>query len=211
MLTRAKPDDVVDVRFRGHGWPGIVKIRTKDSGTIRIPHHRFYHSGFGQYFYDKACFVCNDQMGEHADISFADPWTYQRGIGIGKTLVVIRTNIGLTIVERAVRRGYIKFEELKSPLYAVQYSTMLKKAVRVTSRKSASTSTYVLPPSFTTIAHEIDYKLGRLLSRREKLWPLLALYAKARHFLFLPFYTLDYWVKTSWVRVLESIRRVWIE
>lgn len=46
-------------------------------------------------------FLCSDQTAEDSDISFADPWTYQRGIGIGMTLVVIRSETGLRIFGEA--------------------------------------------------------------------------------------------------------------
>ena len=210
-LTDIDPDSVVDARFRGFGWPGVTRIRTRDGKTISIPFQRFWDSGFGQYFYEEHCFLCADQTAEYSDISFADPWTYQRGIGIGKTLVVVRTETGLRVFDEARRLGYIGFEELPSPLYAIQYTTALKKTIRVTKRRGVSVSGYILPPSLTSIAYEIDYRLGGLLSRREKLWPLLALYARIKHYLYKPFYTLDYLAKTSWVRILEMIRSAWMD
>ena len=109
------------------------------------------------------------------------------------------------------RLGYIFFEELPSPLYTIQFTTILKKTVRVTKKRSRSISEYALPPGFTSISYEVDYRIGNLLSRRERLWALLELYAKAKNYLYKPFYTLDYLAKTSWIRVLEKIRNAWIE
>ncbi|MEM1925290.1 MAG: Coenzyme F420 hydrogenase/dehydrogenase, beta subunit C-terminal domain, partial [Pyrobaculum sp.] len=121
----------------------------------------FYGSELGQYFYGKSCLLCSTHTAELADISLADPWTYQRDIGAGKTLVVIRTKLGLEILRGAVESGYLKFEEIPA-LYAVQYTTLLKKAVKVSARRGV-VYPYVIPPSIATVLHEIDYLVGSSL------------------------------------------------
>lgn len=207
---RINPEEVSQVAFRGCGWPGYTTITLKTGKTIRVPFQVFWSTGFGQYFYGKACFLCGDQTAESADVSFADPWTYQRGVGPGKTLVVVRSKVGLDVVEGAVKSGHLVFEELPSHLYAVQYATLLKKTIRATARESAGQRQHVIPPSITTVLHELDYLVGSYLARKEKLWPLLRTYSRVNSYLFKPLVVLDHLLKPGFTRVLTKISRIWV-
>ncbi|MEM4489113.1 MAG: hypothetical protein QXK88_10035 [Desulfurococcaceae archaeon] len=69
---------------------------------------------------------------------------------------------------------------------------------------------YVVPPSITTVFHEIDYLVGSSLARDERLWSLLRLYAKAQHYIFKPIVALDYFLKLGFSRVLTKVSKVWI-
>lgn len=208
-VLKIDPEEISHVAFRGCGWPGYATITLKTGKTIRIPFQAFWGSGFGQYFYSKACFLCSDQTAELADISFGDPWTYQRNIGTGKTLIVIRSKVGLDIVENAVRSGYLVFEELPSHLYAVQYTTLLKKTIRTTAGRKTRYE-YLIPPSITSILYELDYIVGSKLARRETMWKTLKLYIKTRSYIFKPFVMLDHLIKPGFARVLDRVSRAWI-
>lgn len=209
IALKIKPEEVSHVAFRGCGWPGNTTIITRTGGVIRAPSQAVWDSGFGQYFYSRACFLCDDQTAELADISFADPWTYQKDIGIGKTLIVVRSRIGLNLTEGAVKFGYLIFEELPSPLYAIQYTTLLKKTIRVTTKRIARRQ-YTIPPSITTIIHELDYLLGSSFARKERLWPILRIYVKARPYLFKPLMTLDNLLKPGFSRILAKVSKAWV-
>ena len=207
-LLKVDPGRVSRLTFRGHGWPGYAIIATDDGRTLKVSYPAFWDSGLGQYFYGESCLICPDHTAELADISLADPWTYQRGIGAGKTLVVIRTKLGLETLMRAVESGYLRFEEIPG-LYAVQYITLLKKTVKVIGKRSFRYP-YLIPPSIATVLHEIDYLVGGILARDERLWSLLRLYAKARHYPFKPLVALDYFLKLGFSRVLAKVFKAWI-
>ena len=58
---------------------------------------------------------------------------------------------------------------------------------------------YVLPPGFTTIAHELAYHVGHFLASREPLWPLLRAYHRVvAPLAFKAAYLLDHRLKTRW-------------
>ncbi|MEM4889353.1 MAG: Coenzyme F420 hydrogenase/dehydrogenase, beta subunit C-terminal domain, partial [Thermosphaera sp.] len=92
-LLKVDPERVSRLTFRGRGWPGYATVVTENGRTFKVPFPAFWGSGLGQYFYGRSCLLCPDHTAELADISLADPWTYQRDIGAGKTLVVIRTKL----------------------------------------------------------------------------------------------------------------------
>ncbi|MEM1829603.1 MAG: Coenzyme F420 hydrogenase/dehydrogenase, beta subunit C-terminal domain [Thermofilaceae archaeon] len=207
-MLKVNPERISRLAFRGYGWPGYTTVVTIDGITFKVPSSTFYGSGLGQYFYGRSCLLCPDHTAELADISLADPWTYQRGIGAGKTLVVIRTKLGLEILRGAVESGYLKFEEIPA-LYAVQYTTLLKKAVKVSAGRGV-VYPYVIPPSIATVLHEIDYLVGSSLAGDERLWGLLRFYVKTRHFLFKPLITLDYLLNLGFSRVVSKVSKAWI-
>ncbi|MEM1909840.1 MAG: Coenzyme F420 hydrogenase/dehydrogenase, beta subunit C-terminal domain [Thermofilaceae archaeon] len=207
-LLKVDPERVSRLTFRGRGWPGYATVVTENGRTFKVPFPAFWGSGLGQYFYGRSCLLCPDHTAELADISLADPWTYQRGIGAGKTLVVIRTKLGLEILRGAVESGYLKFEGIPA-LYAVQYATLLKKAVKVSAGRGV-VYPYVIPPSIATVLHEIDYLVGSSLAGDERLWGLLRFYVKTRHFLFKPLITLDYLLNLGFSRVVSKVSKAWI-
>jgi coenzyme F420 hydrogenase subunit beta len=197
-------EDVESISYRGRGWPGYTTIKTKNA-TICVPFPLFWDSGFGQYFYERGCYLCNDQTNSSADLSFADPWTlpYEsiRKLG-GATLVVVRSEKGLKFLEDAISSGYIAAIEI-DPIYAIEHTTLLKSSKKVLRRILRE---WKLPPSFTTIMHELTYSLGHVLASREKLWPLLRLYHRIIvPPLFIATSILDYKLKTTWAKMNDYI------
>lgn len=199
-------EEVEFVKFRGYGWPGYTVIKTR-KGSMRIPSSRFWGSGFGQYFHGPGCALCIDQTNVSSDISLSDPWTLPhecvKRLG-GATLVVVRSRKGLEVIRDAARSGYISAVEI-DPVYTIQYTTLLKLSKRVLGRNA---DTHVLPPSFTTIAHEVAYRLGHLLASREKLWPILKIYHSIASFAYRIASFLDYKLGTTWARVNRYIKLI---
>jgi len=182
-----------------------MTIKTR-RGVIRVLYRTFWGSGFGQYFYGMGCYLCSGQANPLADVPLADPWTLPhepiKRLG-GATLVVVRTRRGLGVLEGAVKAGYIEAIEV-DPVYAVQDATLLKSSRRVLGGRFNG---YVLPPSFTTIAYEALYHVGRFLASREGLWPLLRLYHRvARPLALRVASVLDHRLRTTWAKVSTYVK-----
>jgi len=198
-------EDVEKLFYRGHGWPGCTTIKVSDR-LIYIPFLLFFDSGFGQYFYGRACYLCSDHTNVDADVALADPWTLPQErfskIG-GATLVVIRSERGLKVFEGAVEMGYIAAEKV-DPVYAVQDTTLLKASRRVFAGGSTEVK---LPPGFTTVAYELTYLVGHVLASRERLWRLLQLYHKVvRSPILMLTSLLDSILGTRWGRLSKNIK-----
>ncbi|MBV1766997.1 MAG: Coenzyme F420 hydrogenase/dehydrogenase, beta subunit C-terminal domain, partial [Methanobacterium sp.] len=65
-------EDVKSIIYRGEGWPGSLKVQTKNDDVLLQP--EYWGTGFGQLFIPDRCHYCCDHMAELADMSFADPW-----------------------------------------------------------------------------------------------------------------------------------------
>lgn len=108
-----KEATLLDLRYRGMGWPGLMQARYRDAAGVEhdspgIP----YATGWGQILQSERrwrCRICTDHTGAFADISVGDPWhTPPEGeTDAGHSLVVARTPAGLRLVQAAIAAGVL--------------------------------------------------------------------------------------------------------
>ncbi|MEP4147476.1 MAG: Coenzyme F420 hydrogenase/dehydrogenase, beta subunit C-terminal domain [Halioglobus sp.] len=114
-LGLEQEDQVLDVRYRGRGWPGrmTVKYRSNSTGKI-LSASTSYAEGWGlilQKHTQWRCRLCADHMGDHADLSIGDPW--YRPVAEddpGQSLIVVRTERGRQIIREAMSAGVLNLE-----------------------------------------------------------------------------------------------------
>ncbi len=110
-----RPDEVTDIRYRGRGWPGRTTVRTRDSSQSE--RSMSYEQSWGDILSKHTqfrCRLCPDSTGEPADISCGDPW--YRPVepdDPGRSLVLVRTEIGRAIVHEAMTAGYVQLEQVE--------------------------------------------------------------------------------------------------
>jgi coenzyme F420 hydrogenase subunit beta len=108
------PSDVIDVRYRGNGWPGrtVVTMR-RGGGRVETRSLSYEEAWGGILTHDKAwrCHVCADHTGELADISVGDPWHRPIEPGDpGRSLVLVRTERGRRLLRSIRARGDLVLE-----------------------------------------------------------------------------------------------------
>lgn len=101
------PDRLVDLRYRGNGWPGSATAHYKDAdGGIRTE-ELTYRQSWGdvlQRHRQWRCYVCADHTGEFADIAVGDPWYREIDDNEpGSSLILVRTERGRRILANALR------------------------------------------------------------------------------------------------------------
>ena len=113
LLRRMGVDDpsrVVELRYRGNGWPGDATVTLRTENGIETRSLSYEESWGGILTNDKQwrCHVCADHTGEFADIAVGDPW-YRRvePNECGSSLVLVRTERGRRILREAVEHGYL--------------------------------------------------------------------------------------------------------
>jgi coenzyme F420 hydrogenase subunit beta len=90
--SKIKKSNVKSIIYRGDGWPGFIRIET-NSGTKKLPYRETCSLGFGIFFKNLRCQICNDPFGEYAGISFGDAYFLNNGISNqGYTFCIIRDN-----------------------------------------------------------------------------------------------------------------------
>lgn len=84
-------------RYRGEGWPGIVRVREAE-----LPYSRAAQLPFGRRLWTvPGCNVCGDPFGMEsgADISLMDPWCIRSTNDLGETLVTVHSENGLELIK----------------------------------------------------------------------------------------------------------------
>lgn len=109
-----KKDEVQEIKFRGEGWPGAIQVKLKNGNIIRYPYEKF-SSLWGIFSCTPMyCLLCTTPMGEVADISIGDAWLDKyRNNRLGVSAVLVRSDIGREIVNRAVQSRQIYVEPLE--------------------------------------------------------------------------------------------------
>lgn len=103
-------------RYRGKGWPGIVRVNDSE-----LPWHRAAQIPFGRRLWTVAgCNVCGDSFGTNAlaDITLMDPWKIREPNALGETLIIVHTDKGMQLVEQiqALKLEPKDFDEVKPAL-----------------------------------------------------------------------------------------------
>lgn len=108
-------DDVTSFRYRGDGWPGLTTAVDSQGKKFSMP----YNESWGTILNRKLqarCKVCVDGTGEMADIVCADAW-HESKDGYpsfeekqGRSLILVRTQEGKNVLEKAVQGGFVTLE-----------------------------------------------------------------------------------------------------
>jgi coenzyme F420 hydrogenase subunit beta len=113
-------NDLKDFQFRGGDWPGKMRAILKN-GEIRDLHYSNYKDGAYNYFtaiyMPKRCQTCMDGSAYFADVSVGDAWTRDKSGNYAyprHSRLLVRTEKGLEIVERAANRGSLKIRDVTS-------------------------------------------------------------------------------------------------
>ena len=94
--------------YRGGGWPGYMTIWRKKT-YIKLPFRKAWNqTGFGTRFYNGRCRICNDSIGESADLSVGDAYFLtEREMGEGQTVCIVRSHKLELIIEEMCKKQQI--------------------------------------------------------------------------------------------------------
>lgn len=132
MLRRmgiVDPSDVLEVRYRGMGWPGqaTVRFQTADGNDTRRMSYEESWGDILQRHRAWRCYVCADHTGEFADIAVGDPW-HRPNLDEepGRSLIIARTEHGYELIQRAVAAGYLALQRLGPDILAQSQPNLLR-------------------------------------------------------------------------------------
>ena len=92
MGTKIPKNLKFSTRYRGIGWPGIVRVNESE-----LPYSRAAQIPFGRRLWTvSGCNVCGDSFGTNADadITLMDPWKIRKPNEFGETLTIVHTEKG---------------------------------------------------------------------------------------------------------------------
>lgn len=112
-LGGKKLDSII---YRGEGFPGVMKVNltvglSQAVRLARLPYRRTWAAGYGKYFKNMRCMVCNDPFAKNADIVMGDSYFLQETDTKGTTFCIVRNEFLKTILNEMNKESVIFFEE----------------------------------------------------------------------------------------------------
>jgi coenzyme F420 hydrogenase subunit beta len=110
--NRIEKSALSDLRYRGLGWPGhfAPTLLGRSDPEFKLTYGESW--AFLQAFRPWAVQLWPDGSGELADISCGDPWYYEPdGVNPGSSLILVRTELGRSIVRGAIEAGYVELTQ----------------------------------------------------------------------------------------------------
>lgn len=107
------PNRLVELRYRGNGWPGCFVARDSDGNSGVVGYDRSWGQALGPTVQWR-CKLCPDGVGEAADIVAGDYWEADEAgyplfsEGDGRSVLIARTARGLDVVQRALAAGVVE-------------------------------------------------------------------------------------------------------
>jgi coenzyme F420 hydrogenase subunit beta len=144
-----EPDEIEDIRYRGRGWPGMTTVKTKSNNEIHQMSYEEAWGGILNHYCQFRCRLCPDSTGEFADISCGDPW--YRDIQpneLGRSLVLVRTERGREILEKAQRDGYLTLGPVAPDVLPRSQKAILRRREQLWGRLLAMRIMFVPTPYF---------------------------------------------------------------
>lgn len=120
-ILNAKENEKVS--FRGKGWPGVARVKGRDS--LSFTHTKFNLNWPTFTFAPSYCLTCSDPLGVTADITVGDAWLKKyREDKIGSSLFIANTELGKQIVENMKEENiiYLKKETKENILLSQSIS-----------------------------------------------------------------------------------------
>ncbi|NVO56981.1 Coenzyme F420 hydrogenase/dehydrogenase, beta subunit C-terminal domain [Rhodobacteraceae bacterium B1Z28] len=107
-----EPENVAVFRFRGNGWPGPLRVESKQGEIFDLGYEDSFDKEDLPWTYDVQfrCKICADAIGEQADISSPDAWVLKDGVPIydeapGVNLLIARTETGEKLLNEVIASG----------------------------------------------------------------------------------------------------------
>ncbi|MEM7346391.1 MAG: Coenzyme F420 hydrogenase/dehydrogenase, beta subunit C-terminal domain [Chloroflexota bacterium] len=109
-------DELSVFRYRGYGNPGKTRIETKDGRAFELNYNDMWDDE-GKWQLQFRCKICPDAIGEGADLAASDVWPGggPTGEDSGFNGIIARTQIGLTLMESAIKEGALVIDQALTP------------------------------------------------------------------------------------------------
>lgn len=114
-------NDVLELTYRGDGWPGKTILKQKNNQVSSIKYEEAWGDILGRDV-RRSCRYCLDGVGKAADISFGDGWYLDeqghpifRNQNGGRNCTLIRNEKGKDLITKVSESGYIVCEKMQNP------------------------------------------------------------------------------------------------
>lgn len=107
-----RKEDITELKYRGEGWPGFMRISLKNGKTVKVALPLYWRFLGLDFFMPRRCLICDDGLNELADLSFGDAWLPKFSKdNLGTSIVIVRTSAGMNLIQNAKELGKIELVE----------------------------------------------------------------------------------------------------
>ena len=105
--------DLIQIKYRGNGWPGNMEITTSEK-KLHIPLTEYWRFIGSIFYYPRNCLTCSDGICELSDISFGDAWLqeYKKNDNIGTSICVVKNQCAKNILMGMVSNNELELDEI---------------------------------------------------------------------------------------------------
>lgn len=124
-----EPMQVRQLRYRGHGWPGMTTVRLAgDDDELRSMSYAESWGNILSRHRQLRCHLCPDGTGEFADISCGDAWHLKdRQDEPGQSLLLVRTKRGKDMLHKAAAAGYLELKQVDARALRQSQEALLRR------------------------------------------------------------------------------------
>jgi coenzyme F420 hydrogenase subunit beta len=154
------PAEVAAVRYRGEGWPGEFKVRSRNEARGKS---LSYAESWGRLtgYRPLRCHLCPDGLGRVADISCGDAWErLNHGQDAGRSIVIVRTPRGQEILRKARAAKYVELEPVGTSAVRAAQPNQIQRHRELLSRLFGMRLLFVPTPRF--VAFSLVHAWGEL-------------------------------------------------
>jgi len=132
-------NDIVNMQYRGNGWPSGIQIELKNGDSFFYPNYtdpwKLIHET--AFFQPKRCFYCTFDTSYEADVSIADPWLkeYKENDRIGCTMFLTNTDLGNEILYQMKENDWVEFSDTDRSSYEIAQKPNVEKKNRVLNQR----------------------------------------------------------------------------
>jgi coenzyme F420 hydrogenase subunit beta len=144
---KINPDEADTVDYRGEGWPGRFRVKTKQKQEASYS----YNESWGRltHYRPARCHICPDGLGRVSDISCGDAWhEFSENNDPGRSLVLVRTERGREILRRAREAGYVDLQPRDSAAVMAAQVNLLSRRREIFGRLFARKLLLVPTPQY---------------------------------------------------------------
>ena len=114
LTTPFPKSQMLSIVNRGEGFPGFMRVQLRLADNteklVKYPYRKVWAAGYGKYFKNTRCIVCNDPFSKNADIVMGDSYFLQDTDKEGTTFCIVRNTELCDVLAKMKKDGIIHLE-----------------------------------------------------------------------------------------------------
>lgn len=166
---KIEPSKVTKLSYRGNGWPGSFRVETKDGHQYCIPYLQVWNNCLSKYSCLR-CMVCDDPLGNGADITVGDAWDQELlQNSIGLSAVIVRTESGRKCMDMAIENNVVSVQKVSADDIIRFQKSLISKTENSISNILAYNIVFLHKLNFKDLTRELGINIKNYYSQLKRI------------------------------------------